>query len=195
MVTGTADRRATVVALVREAGFAAALVVRTVDLVSNTSQIATSSRSSSECVPSGPRRFGVSLLRRLGVSCVARQPEHYKVAGGGKTIMAYVNETDGVDRSEAILWAAPTGPLPAPPIDTKAQLLPIGDLQWLDAERLFLRLLHTVRPVQYAKLFGVPGQTQGGIDAYARLPLDLTDDEAGGRNYITLQSRRVKSLS
>jgi hypothetical protein len=86
-------------------------------------------------------------------------------------------------------------PLPAPPIDTKPQVLPIGDLHWPDAERLFLRLLHTIRPVQYAKLFGVPGQAQAGIDAYARLPLDLAHGETGGRDYITLQSRRVKSLT
>ncbi|MGS2619683.1 NACHT domain-containing protein [Micromonospora sp. LZ34] len=106
-----------------------------------------------------------------------------------------MNETDGADRTEALLWTAPTGPLPAPPIDTKAQVLPIGDLHWPDAERLFLRLLHTVRPVQYAKLFGVPGQAQAGIDAYARLPLNLTNGETGGRDYITLQSRRIKSLT
>ncbi|HZO68682.1 MAG TPA: NACHT domain-containing protein [Kribbellaceae bacterium] len=74
-------------------------------------------------------------------------------------------------------------------------MLPIGDLYWPDAERLFLRLLHTVRPVLYAKLFGVPGQAQAGIDAYARLPLDLTHGETGGRNYVTLQSRRVESLT
>jgi hypothetical protein len=90
-------------------------------------------------------------------------------------MMAYGDETDGADRTEALLWAGPTGPLPPPPIDTRAQVLPIGDLHWPDAERLFLRLLHTVRPVQYAKLFGVPGQAQAGIDAYARLPLDLAD--------------------
>ncbi len=110
-------------------------------------------------------------------------------------MMAYVDEANGADRSEAFLWAAATGPLPAPPIDTKAQVLPIGDLHWPDAERLFLRLLHTIRPVQYAKLFGVPGQAQAGIDAYARLPLDLAHGETGGRDYITLQSRRVQSLT
>src|SRR4051794_31787152 len=108
--------------------------------------------------------------------------------------MAYVDETESA-RTGAFLWAAPAGPLPPPPIDTKAQVLPIGELHWPDAERLFLRLLHTVRPVQYAKLFGVPGQSQAGIDAYARLPLDLTYEEGGGRDYITLQSRRVKTLS
>ncbi len=45
-------------------------------------------------------------------------------------MMAYVDETDGADRTEALLWTAPTGPLPAPPIDTKAQVLPISDLHW-----------------------------------------------------------------
>jgi hypothetical protein len=74
-------------------------------------------------------------------------------------------------------------------------VLPIGELEWPDAEKLFLRLLGTVRPVQFAKLFGVPGQAQAGIDAYARLPLEVTDAGTGGRDYITLQSRRVKSLT
>ncbi|MER5985784.1 NACHT domain-containing protein [Streptomyces sp. NPDC001787] len=87
------------------------------------------------------------------------------------------------------------GPPPAPPIDTRAQVLPIGELEWSDAERLFLRLLHTVRPVQYAKLFGVPGQAQAGIDAYARLPLALTGGGSGGRDYIVLQSRRVRTMT
>ena len=109
--------------------------------------------------------------------------------------MADVDRVDVSNRAEALLWAAPTGPIPAPPVDTKAQVLPVGDLDSADAERLFLRLLHTVRPVQYAKLFGVPGQAQAGIDAYARLPLDLANGETGGRDYITLQSRRVRSLT
>jgi hypothetical protein len=108
---------------------------------------------------------------------------------------ADVGETGGANRGEAILWAAPTGALPAPPIDTRPQVLPVGALEWPDAEKLFLRLLDAVRPVQYAWLFGVPGQAQAGIDAYARLPLELTDSSTGGRDYITLQSRRVKSLT
>lgn len=105
------------------------------------------------------------------------------------------DEAGGRDHTEALLWSAPVGPLPAPPIDTRAQMLPIGELHWPDTERLFLRMLHTVRPVQYAKLFGAPGQAQAGIDAYARLPLDLAHGESGGRDYITLQSRRVKTLT
>ncbi len=109
--------------------------------------------------------------------------------------MAYVDESGDTDRTEELLWAVRTGALPAPPIDTKAQVLPIGDLHWPDAELLFLKALHTVRPVQYAKLFGVPGQAQAGIDAYARLSADLAQGETDGRNYITLQSRRVRSLT
>jgi hypothetical protein len=107
--------------------------------------------------------------------------------------MAYMGGRAGL--GDARLWAGPTGALPAPPVDTRSQVLPIGELDWPDAEKLFLRLLDTVRPVQYAKLFGVPGQAQAGIDAYARLPLELTGNSPGGRDYITLQSRRVKSLT
>ena len=108
---------------------------------------------------------------------------------------AYAGDGDKTDRGEALLWAAPTGPLPAPPIDTRSQILPVGQLGWADAEKLFLRLLDTARPVQYAKLYGVPGQAQAGIDAYARLPLEVAEDSRAGRDYITLQSRRVKSLT
>jgi hypothetical protein len=103
--------------------------------------------------------------------------------------------TEDSDRTEALLWAAPEGALPLPPVTTRAQALPLDKLPWSQAETLFLRLLHTIRPVQFAKLFGVPGQAQDGIDAYARLPLDLTDGKTTGRDYITLQSRRVRSLT
>lgn len=107
-------------------------------------------------------------------------------------------DTDEADsaRAQALLWAAPTGePVPAPPIDTRLQVLPIGQLHWQDAERLFLRLLHTIRPVQYAKLFGMPGQAQGGIDAYARLLVNVTHGTTEGRDRISLQSRNIKSLT
>ncbi|GIJ29495.1 hypothetical protein Vqi01_46570 [Micromonospora qiuiae] len=98
-------------------------------------------------------------------------------------------------QAEAFLWAAPSGPLPVPPVETNIQVLPVSQLNWPDAEKLFLRLLQTIRPVTYAKLFGTPGQAQAGIDAYARLPLHLTAADATGRDYITLQSRRVQSLT
>ncbi|GLY99835.1 hypothetical protein [Actinoplanes sp. NBRC 103695] len=109
--------------------------------------------------------------------------------------MGITGESEVHDRTEAALWAAPAGPLPEPPVKTNLQVLPVGQLSWPDAEKLFLRLLETVRPVSYAKLFGTPGQGQEGIDAYARLPLDLTAADAAGRDYITLQSRRVQALT
>jgi hypothetical protein len=34
-------------------------------------------------------------------------------------MMADTDERDGAGRAEALMWAASTGPLPAPPIDTK----------------------------------------------------------------------------
>ena len=96
---------------------------------------------------------------------------------------------------EALLWSLPSASFPEPPIETKPHVLPIGQLRWDDAERLFLRILHTSVPVQYAKLFGTPGQDQAGIDAYGRLPIDLVRNDTTGRHYVVLQSRRVKQLS
>jgi len=110
-------------------------------------------------------------------------------------MMAEAGGQDSADWAEALLRPALTRSLPAPPIETRDQRLPLGELEWHDAERLFLRLLSTVRQVQFAKLFGVPGQAQAGIDAYARLPPDLTGRDTSGRNYIALQSRRVTSLT
>ncbi|GAA1026296.1 hypothetical protein GCM10009557_03520 [Virgisporangium ochraceum] len=79
-----------------------------------------------------------------------------------------------------------------PPVVTTAQVLPVGDLEPADAERLFRRLLEIVTPGVDARLFGVPGQAQAGIDVYARLP---PDPAANGRGYATLQSRKVSSLT
>lgn len=110
-------------------------------------------------------------------------------------MVGITSEAESHDQTDASLWAAPTGPIPTPPVETNIQVLPISELSWSDAEKLFLRLLQTIRPVTYAKLFGTPGQAQAGIDAYARLPLDVAAGDANGRDYITLQSRRVQSLT
>jgi hypothetical protein len=105
-----------------------------------------------------------------------------------------VNGTDDANEIDAILKSGPTGPLPAPPIDTRDQLLPIHKLGWENAELLFLKLLASLPGVRWAKRYGVQGQPQSGIDAYAQLELESASGGTGGRDYIALQSRRVESL-
>jgi energy-coupling factor transporter ATP-binding protein EcfA2 len=101
----------------------------------------------------------------------------------------------------AWLWAPPDQqPSVAPPVTTKPDRLPIHELSWQNAERLFLRLLETQGQVQWAKLYGTAGQDQDGIDAYARLS-DPVEGTAGSsqkplhaRQYAVLQSRRIETL-
>lgn len=101
----------------------------------------------------------------------------------------------------ASLWAPPDQqPSIAPPVTTKPDRLPIHELSWQNAERLFLRLLEKQGQVQWAKLYGTAGQDQDGIDAYARLS-DPAEGAAAGlqkslraRPYAVLQSRRIETL-
>jgi hypothetical protein len=55
-----------------------------------------------------------------------------------------------------------------PPVTTRAQELPFGQLAWEDFERLCLRLAAREARVEHCQLYGVRGQDQGGIDLYAR---------------------------
>ncbi len=95
-----------------------------------------------------------------------------------------------------MLWSVPNGPWPAPPVQTRQALLPVGDLTPENAERLFTRLLETEAHIEHATLYGLPGQAQAGIDVYARAAPSLdASAAAAGRRYVALQSRRVKSLT
>lgn len=101
------------------------------------------------------------------------------------------------------LWTPPEQQLPQPPVLTRLTELPVQELSWENAERLFLRMLERVASVQWAKLYGTRGQDQQGIDAYARLrPATPAAGNLGtgtsgttGRHYAVLQSRRVQRLS
>lgn len=94
------------------------------------------------------------------------------------------------------LWSTPDGAWPAPPpVQTKPALLPLEDLSWPNAERLFTRLLETEASVERATLYGLPGQRQGGIDVYARIAPSLQAPTKPGRNYAALQSRKVEKLT
>lgn len=95
----------------------------------------------------------------------------------------------------AALWSPPDGPLPDPPIDTKSAVLPIGQLTWEDAERLFARLLETEVDVEGATLFGLPGQAQEGIDVYGRLTPAVGSPPGPAASFVALQSRRVAKVT
>lgn len=92
---------------------------------------------------------------------------------------------------------------PAPPTVTRAPLLPTDDLAWPDFERLCVRLLAgevddggspSLRGTGVARLYGTPGQAQGGIDLFARDPLPL-GVPAPARHVVALQSRRIATVS
>jgi hypothetical protein len=99
--------------------------------------------------------------------------------------------TDLIDAS-ASLWLPPSSPLLDPPAVGKAALLPLDQLSFEDAERLFLRLLNTEFDVERATLFGLPGQSQEGIDVYGRR-VPVGDGPTGGAMFVSLQSRRIKN--
>ena len=101
-----------------------------------------------------------------------------------------------------------------PPTVSLAQVLPFEALAWENFERLCLRLAvargtveysadhaagdaeHGRRSARDARLYGVRGQAQKGIDLYVRLPdADDTSTGADERRYLTVQSRRIASLT
>lgn len=95
-----------------------------------------------------------------------------------------------------------------PPTSTLPQLLPLSEIVPEDFERLCLRLLEQdAEPVaaselheyertteQVTALYGVPGQTQSGIDVYARDRLGL-GKPLPERCYVSLQARRTKTVT
>ena len=59
---------------------------------------------------------------------------------------------------------------------------------------LGLRLLRTEVGAVRAALYGLPGQAQHGIDMYAIAPI-TPDEAANPRRYVTLQSRRIRTVT
>jgi hypothetical protein len=81
-----------------------------------------------------------------------------------------------------------TGGLNRPPTRTRLQLLPFGELEWENFERLCYRLARTDGDVErWAALYGSRGQKQEGIDIYVRRP--------GAKPYACWQSKRYKHLT
>ncbi|MCY4597361.1 MAG: NACHT domain-containing protein [Bryobacterales bacterium] len=67
----------------------------------------------------------------------------------------------------AWLEARPTGKV-IPPVNTRKQELPFGQLEWVDFERLVVRLVQQQNTIIDCALYGEPGQPQEGIDILAQ---------------------------
>jgi hypothetical protein len=75
----------------------------------------------------------------------------------------------------------------APPVQTKVQVLPLEKLSWENFERLCYRLSLRSGDAIDARIYGVPGQLQMGIDVLVRV------DDAG--KYVTWQCKRYKKFT
>jgi hypothetical protein len=65
---------------------------------------------------------------------------------------------------------APADAVPAnPPVITRVQVLPFGELTWENFERLCYRLAGSAERVEYVARYGRSGQAQQGIDLFARM--------------------------
>ncbi|MEQ8743608.1 NACHT domain-containing protein [Parasphingorhabdus sp.] len=83
------------------------------------------------------------------------------------------------------LRAPPDANRPNPPVETRVQCLPIGELSWENFERLCYRLVGQRNEVEHCARYGVQGEAQEGIDLFARL--------SSGR-YDCWQAKRHKSF-
>ena len=99
-----------------------------------------------------------------------------------------------------------------PPVETRQQVLPFECLAWENFERFCLRLaigrgevVHSAdhggntaadgrRSARDARLYGVRGQDQQGVDLYVRLA-QVPDGSSPERRYLCLQSRRIAKLT
>jgi len=73
-----------------------------------------------------------------------------------------------------------------PPVITRKQELPFLELHWEDFEKLCLRLARLEANIEHCQLYGTRGQTQEGIDLYARVK--------GEEKYRVYQCKREKSF-
>jgi hypothetical protein len=62
--------------------------------------------------------------------------------------------------------------LPAPPVATRIQALPLAELTWENFERLCYRLASRSGDVSDCRRYGIQGQGQQGIDIYIRRASD-----------------------
>lgn len=80
---------------------------------------------------------------------------------------------------------SPPETLPAPPVETSEQRLPVEALGWKDFERLCVRLARKGADIEHVQLYGVEGEAQGGIDVLVRRQ---------GDRYDTWQCKRYQTF-
>jgi hypothetical protein len=84
------------------------------------------------------------------------------------------------------IFSPPDSVPSAPPVTTRIQVLPFGELSWENFERLCHRLTELDGNIVHCARYGQQGEAQEGIDIYAR--------QADGR-YHCLQAKRHSSFS
>ena len=80
----------------------------------------------------------------------------------------------------------PGDPDVEPPVEPAHDELPFAKLTWEEFEKLCLRLAKRESDIEDARRFGDTGQSQSGIDMYAR---------KGEQTYVVYQCRRVAQLT
>lgn len=73
-----------------------------------------------------------------------------------------------------------------PPLDTKVQLAPLGELPWNVFEQLCVALIREEAEAERVRRYGTRGQSQEGIDLYAR---------KGDGRYAVYQCKQTQDLS
>src|ERR1700730_9835091 len=89
---------------------------------------------------------------------------------------------------------APVDAVPAhPPVITRIQVLPFGELTWENFERLCYRLAGRAERVEHVARYGRSGQAQQGIDLFARIASGKYEVWQGKR-YASISARDVKAI-
>jgi hypothetical protein len=89
---------------------------------------------------------------------------------------------------------APADGVPAhPPVITRVQVLPFGELTWENFERLCYRFAGRTERVEYVARYGRSGQAQQGIDLFARLANGKYEVWQAKR-YEAITARQVKAI-
>ena len=116
------------------------------------------------------------------------KPEQQTMPSGTATSLHTTSDTP------SWLLTPATGVGPGLPVQTLNQMLPLHELTWEDFERLCLRLLRLEARAVRAGLYGIPGQAQQGIDAYA-IGSTPPDEATNVRPHVVLQSRRIRDVT